>query len=808
MQNKKSKVVIINKESKGYLAKLLATENITIQHKKVKTAYFDVKNRVLCLPIWKNMGNDVIDLLISHEVGHALFTPSDGWAKAIDKGIQHSFLNVIEDARIEKLIRRRYPGLKQSFIKGYKELISNNFFGTKEKDVNNMLLIDRLNIHFKSSIVESTVKFTNKKEKDIVKRMENLETFEDVVKLAEELGSYCKSEMKSKGISQVQVGDSDEDEDSEPQDSDQMREEQKGSQDSEEQKNKEEESEEEKEEDSNKGSASDDEEEKDKKEEKEKEETKEFGRNAGDQSAPTEQGWDGKEEPVAETDTSWESQKGDLLDKSVRENQYFNLHEFKNYKEFVVDYKQVLKDFRKYHNKFFYGIDYDTNKPRENKDRTNAWTKVVADYKLFKRDSAKAVNYMVKEFEMKKAATAYRRAQTNNSGVVDPLKLHSYKFNNDIFKRLTTTPDGKNHGLIMYIDWSGSMSDKIFDTIKQLMNLTMFCKKINIPFEVYAFNNGRFESKEGRKLPSANYKENDITIDQSLRMLNFISSKMSAQEYEQGMINLFAMGKSKDSYRYSYYSRRQRANMTQEEIDSQEWMYHLPSTPQGYGLSSTPLNDTIMAAMHMVPEFQSQYGIDKMVTVFLTDGASDSNERVISFKETEDGYQSDGERYWVESLGYDTNHILVDKVTKNQYSVDRGRRRMSLTDSLLQALKDRTGTKLIGFYIQGFKRLDRFMLDQYFPEQNYFDNEKGRKYFDRRQIQSEFRKNKFICATDNTGYDEYYLISGDTMKITDGSMATPSDNAKKGEIKRLFAQNLKYNRHSRVIMNKFISQVA
>ena len=106
----------INKESKGYLAKLLATENITIQHKKVKTAYFDVKNRILCLPIWKNMGNDVIDLLISHEVGHALFTPEDGWRKAIDKGIQHSFLNVIEDARIEKLIRRRYPGLKQSFI--------------------------------------------------------------------------------------------------------------------------------------------------------------------------------------------------------------------------------------------------------------------------------------------------------------------------------------------------------------------------------------------------------------------------------------------------------------------------------------------------------------------------------------------------------------------------------------------------------------------------------------------------------------------------------------------------------------------
>jgi len=87
-----------------------------------------------------------------------------------------------------------------------------------------------------------------------------------------------------------------------------------------------------------------------------------------------------------------------------------------------------------------------------------------------------------------------------------------------------------------------------------------------------------------------------------------------------------------------------------------------------------------------------------------------------------------------------------------------------MTDSLLQALKDRTGTKLIGFYIQSYKRLDRFMLDQYFPEQNYFDNDKGRKYFDRQKINAEYRKNKFVCAKDNTGYDEYYLISGDARR--------------------------------------------
>ena len=45
----------MNLDVKSNLAKLLATENITIQHNKVSTASFDVKNRVLTLPIFKQL---------------------------------------------------------------------------------------------------------------------------------------------------------------------------------------------------------------------------------------------------------------------------------------------------------------------------------------------------------------------------------------------------------------------------------------------------------------------------------------------------------------------------------------------------------------------------------------------------------------------------------------------------------------------------------------------------------------------------------------------------------------------------------
>ena len=70
------------------------------------------------------MSNDIIDLLVAHEIGHALYTHLDEWKSALDEGLPQSFLNVIEDARIEKLVKRKYPGIVRSFVNGYRELIN------------------------------------------------------------------------------------------------------------------------------------------------------------------------------------------------------------------------------------------------------------------------------------------------------------------------------------------------------------------------------------------------------------------------------------------------------------------------------------------------------------------------------------------------------------------------------------------------------------------------------------------------------------------------------------------------------------
>ena len=172
---------------KSLLAKLLATENITVQkNPSLKTAMFDLKNRVLMLPVWQGISNDLEDLLVVHETGHALDTPSaDEYKAATDKlaakifpnekiserlrSTIQGFLNVVEDARIDKRQKRRYPGSRKNYLIGYKELFERDFFGTANRDINSMNFIDRLNIYFKGGNIHSNITFSPE-EKAFIKR--------------------------------------------------------------------------------------------------------------------------------------------------------------------------------------------------------------------------------------------------------------------------------------------------------------------------------------------------------------------------------------------------------------------------------------------------------------------------------------------------------------------------------------------------------------------------------------------------------------------------------------------------------------
>ena len=171
-------------KNKSTIARLLAEEDIHVVNKAMDTAYFNIKKRELGLPIWKDEISKVEEeLMVCHEIGHALWTSMNMIKKAEARGLNASFVNILEDARIEKFVKRKYPGSVNLFKKGYVSLAARDFFGIANEGVNSCNLIDRINLFFKG---QDGVEFSDE-EKIFVDRADKLETEDEVLALAEQL---------------------------------------------------------------------------------------------------------------------------------------------------------------------------------------------------------------------------------------------------------------------------------------------------------------------------------------------------------------------------------------------------------------------------------------------------------------------------------------------------------------------------------------------------------------------------------------------------------------------------------------------
>ena len=184
----------VNHEIKSQLAKLLATEDLVVEHKHVETACFNVHTRVLTLPTWEKASNVVYDMLVAHEVGHALYTPDRNWLKEVK--VPPQFVNIVEDVRIEKMMKRRYAGISKSFYAGYNELANEDFFCVESEDISKMNLADRVNLYFKiGNFIE--VPFNEDLEIPIVRMIEECENFDDVLLAAKKLHTYCQNQLNT-----------------------------------------------------------------------------------------------------------------------------------------------------------------------------------------------------------------------------------------------------------------------------------------------------------------------------------------------------------------------------------------------------------------------------------------------------------------------------------------------------------------------------------------------------------------------------------------------------------------------------------
>ena len=183
----------VNLEVKGSLAKCLATENLIVEHKKVSTASFDVDRRVLTLPMWDKASATVYDLLVGHEVGHALFTDNIDWTKEYSD-VPKDFINVIEDVRVERLMKKKYAGLAKTFYNGYNELNSDDFFSVKDENLDNLSFIDRINMYYKIGAFHN-IAFSDE-ENEFVTRISQLETFQEVLDISREIVQFLNYKKK------------------------------------------------------------------------------------------------------------------------------------------------------------------------------------------------------------------------------------------------------------------------------------------------------------------------------------------------------------------------------------------------------------------------------------------------------------------------------------------------------------------------------------------------------------------------------------------------------------------------------------
>ena len=785
------------------LAKLFAEEDIHVVHKQAHTASFNVKKRELVLPILKFMSKDIQDLMTLHEVGHAFWTTVDMMRETSERKIHHSIVNILEDVRIEKMIQDKYKGSKKVFKRGYQELIKNNFFETYGKDINSYNLIDRINLHFKH---HENVEFSDD-EMVWVEKANATKTCADVLDLAEELHTFMKEQQESQesmtdmsAMSAPSDGESGDDGMGDGEDSGEQEmkeilqdpftsptesEESDGSESGESESSETAESGDEESESSSSSSS----------DEESDEGGEENSDTSGDETTDEEsdstdvsdsagqEGGKGGNAPEIKglTDGASYNSTQKMRDFNVDEIQYASIPKI-NLKEVIVDYKTVMDVFNKAY-----------SNPSGNSEQKYVDTNLEELNNHFK-DNKKVISYMVKEFEMKKAADQYARASVSKTGTLDMGRLHTYKYNDDLFRKVTTLPGATNHGFVLFLDWSGSMAWNLTNTIKQLFNIVHFCNRVKIPFEVYAFstewvNMDRYSKiKDLPKLQK--FKVGDLKISETTRLLNMLSSNMTKNEQNKMMHNLLMFSNSMVRYR--------------------DWtQFGYPIYPaRCTRLGGTPLNDAIVCAMDILPQFKKNTGVQKVHSIFLTDGDSNTISSKFDLVRV-NGTPENGE-YGEGTSGFRTysNAVYTDHVTNtklSQISDDNGRdwRRNNQTIALLQLLKKRVdGMNVVGFFVANSTKGGSISKDVIESKFGIYKHQDWVKY---KLILDEIKKtNVAVCTSE--GYDEFYIVPGQVRETTDELKVEVGAN--KGALKRAFMKSANNRMKAKPMLNKFISMVA
>ena len=806
-------VLTHNHGAASVMARILSSENISVVvDRKARTAAFDLHNRTLYLPEWESMTRSVYDMLIGHEISHALHTPCDGWRNSINKisGTTDAssrawqtaslYLNVVEDARIERLIKDKFPGFKRDFVNAYNELSAKNFFGVKNVDLNTLTLADRINLYYKLGTIGSVgIRFTAP-EQDFITRIDACSSFEDAAQIAEDLFRFC-AEKQDQSNPNEQGESSDKGKKGDGSDQQTPGEKNAPTMGSE---------------NDDKGGSSD-------------QGQDQSDAEGSEQNSPT-----GSQDPQDQSDS--DSKSGQRVSGQASTNvptpitqENFN----KNLERTVADnsnkylpsdvsaptrlvhpdISKVVVPFNEVLAQAKTDFPYIFTTPSVPAD-AEIMKKIRTAQDEYERNSKRSVDLLLKQFELRKAAQISKRASIARTGILDMTRIPSYKFSEDLFRRNTRLPEGKNHGLVMFVDWSSSMMHTLLPVLEQCFVLVEFCRRAGIPFEVYAFSTYKF--KEGETFDGAigdgaqpnqtsvwngevnlhsgysNVQNDPKTgsvapcVQANFSLINLLSSKARKSDLKSMMQVCRAIAS-----RYDYNG-------------------YVAATKARWELGGTALDETIVAAMTIVPEFRDQNRLDIVHTVFLTDGDT--------------------------SLPYTNGNsgTIIDPKTRAIYCFkgDEHSTHGKSTDTLLTAFRDITGSRAIGMFlttrVSGHsnwfqnrfnKQLqlseiitaNQYKQASYQPSKSLLDS-RSRQHAAKElhaELNTQFKEeNLLIADTGATGYDEFFIIRSNVRMDTDSSLDKISAGSTQNAIKKAFTKSFNNTNKSRVLVNRFIELIA
>jgi hypothetical protein len=720
--NRKTKIMDTSSpfahEVQGTVARLLANENVQI-HRSIdyKTAFFDLENRVLGLPVFKDMPTAVYDLFIGHETAHALFTKIEDTRSFIDKYGNHSLYNILEDIRIEKLAQKTYPGLVVPFTKGYTHLHSKDFFG----DLNDeMHFLDRLNVMAKVGKRLFNPEFTTE-EQELVDAAMAINTHDELVAVAEKILKFMDDE-----------NDQDEEQPQPEQASDQgCPGEGEG---------EEEEIEAPGEDDNGEGggdegdSIPDDGTESHSRQEQ-IDQALEDMLNTLEENDLLESG----ENPYNEQNSAgeggnvsdFESQTQKAFDEKLEENRMDHTHDrgYASPGTPGLDDIQFIAPSWETVNSHIYSYQ-ELFEIRDNCEFYNNWhgDRTNERYIDFRKKHRKTVSLLRNEFDRKKSAYEYSRARVSKCGTIDVNRVHRYKYSEDIFASVTELAQAKSHGIVFLIDWSGSMGGLIAEVIEKTLILTEFCRLSKIPFEVYAFTDRWCETENAKARVKGKMIKAKCNHEIDLRgtvLFQMLSSKMNAKDYARGCQDLF--------YSTSNYGLGR--------------TYHGISRFEGMG--GTPLLSSLVMSNMIIERFKKENKLQCVNFVLLSDGEGSE----LSFKTT-DKLTGDPRSFQL-NRGRSAYGKLNGKklVLGSQEIVDSYQRWNGNYDvmytQLVEHMKSSMNVTTTCFYIFGRK-----------PSQHCINRVAGGElpWNESGKIIKSVRKNRIYALTNTRGFEKFILM--------------------------------------------------